>query len=303
MKSLFLVVAVVMIAVCGGSEPEQTLAPEHTATPTIEAQAVRPSATPTALEEDSKPRLTSTSPTPTKAPEMPKPTATVIIAPSATPSLAAPTETPSEAEFLRARALASILVFNEQDYSAYYEYMSPRFKGICSRAGFVEEAERELATFEEFLGDAELTFEITAVEVSGTEGRVFAQLYIGGELWVPPVENEGEPWVMMNGEWWLEGEDWEEGCPAATPTPAPTATATSTSTPEPTASPTPCPDDLVMAGVVWKESDYGFQYLVMELGSTTGRELPYTAVTFGLHAGCHHVIAGSAADSYQLAAW
>ena len=88
--------------------------------------------------------------------------------------------------------------------------MSLRHRVVCSEAGFVEFHLGALALVEGLYdiqpGDS-LEGETVRVSVDGDEGLSFGELIVRGERL--GVEEGGDRWVLTDGQWWREREDWD----------------------------------------------------------------------------------------------
>ena len=118
---------------------------------------------------------------------------------------------------LRQRAESLAAAASKQDWIGIYKFRSPRFREICKSGDFVVQMGTSWPMFLAFIGkgpDAKVESRVQRETVDGDKGRVFAQMLVDNE----PLEfgdstSKGAGWVFVNGQWWSEAADWEEGCP------------------------------------------------------------------------------------------
>ena len=152
---------------------------------------------------------------------------------------AVPTPTPisiedlaSPSEALRTRTEAATKMWNEGDWLGFYEFKSPRSVKprfpyglpavqLCTKEQFVIDSGTKLAKLRISVGleeDAPLSWQIDSVFVDGIEGRVDLGILHEGE----PIDAEfndyfgvsttSAQWIFVDGEWWIEEQNWKEGC-------------------------------------------------------------------------------------------
>ena len=141
-------------------------------------------------------------------------------------------------EALRQRAEAATTAWNEGKWLDFYAFKSPRSVAprfpyglpavqMCTREQFVLDTGTKMAKLRASVGmgeDEPLSWRITAVSINDVKtrgyfkGRVYLEILYDGE----PIESErndyfgvsdeGAQWVFIDGEWWLEDENWRDGC-------------------------------------------------------------------------------------------
>ena len=126
--------------------------------------------------------------------------------------------TPEEA--LTKRAESFSLTTTGEDWLESHKYLSPRTREVCKNGEYALVMEMGFSMLTGFMGmpeDAKLTFSVLRVTVDGDIGRVYSETKHDGdviELGGEDDTGEGwvEDWVYVDGEWWLEGDDWETTC-------------------------------------------------------------------------------------------
>ena len=146
---------------------------------------------------------------------------------------------PPSLEALRDRADEATLALNEKRWLDFYELKSPRSVRprlpyglpavqLCTQEQFIFDMGTRVAKIRALAGlyrQEKITWEI--VDVTTKEGQdrigvVRLEIYHEGKLvtdefhdYLGEVE-EGERWVYIDGEWWVEPESWDEGCHEST---------------------------------------------------------------------------------------
>lgn len=148
---------------------------------------------------------------------------------------------PPTLEGLRARATEATLALNENRWIDLYEFKSPRSVRpripyglpavqLCTQEQFIFDMGSKVARIRALAGlyrQERLTWEIVDVTTKKDDatvrngdrvGVVRLDIYHEGKLvtdqfhdYLGEVE-EGARWVYSDGEWWIEPEDWDEGC-------------------------------------------------------------------------------------------
>ena len=148
---------------------------------------------------------------------------------------------PPTLEGLRARATEATLALNENRWIDLYEFKSPRSVRpripyglpavqLCTQEQFIFDMGNKVARIRALAGlyrQERLTWEIVDVTTKKDDatirngdrvGVVRLDIYHEGKLvtdefhdYLGEVE-EGARWVYSDGEWWIEPEDWDEGC-------------------------------------------------------------------------------------------
>ena len=142
---------------------------------------------------------------------------------------------PPKLEDLRARATEATLAINENRWLDLYKFKSPRSVRpripyglpavqLCTQEQFVFAMGEKTARIRSLAGlyrDEQITWEIvdvTALEDNDRVGIVRMDIYHEDDLvtdqfhdYLGEVE-EGARWVYIDGEWWMEPIDWDEGC-------------------------------------------------------------------------------------------
>ena len=138
-------------------------------------------------------------------------------------------------EGLRARADEATLALNENRWLDLYEFKSPRSVRprlpyglpavqLCTQEQFIFDMGDKIARIRGLAGlyrDEPLMWEIVDVRAQEDNARVGVvrmNIYHEGELvtdefhdYLGEVE-EGARWVYIDGEWWMEPDNWDDGC-------------------------------------------------------------------------------------------
>ena len=116
---------------------------------------------------------------------------------------------------LMKRAQAEADEASNSNWLENYKYLSPRAREVCSNGEWAVSSGMGMMLLREFLGipeDAKLTFTVNRVTVDGDVGLAFDELRSDGDVIDMGEANEGGRWVHVDGEWWAEDDDWEDGC-------------------------------------------------------------------------------------------
>ena len=148
---------------------------------------------------------------------------------------------PPSLEALRSRADDATLALNEDRWLDLYEFKSPRSVRprlpyglpavqLCTQEQFIFDTGTRIAKIRALAGlyrDEKLTWEIVDVKTKEGDdsvrhgdriGVVRLNIYHEGKLVTDEFHDyrgeveEGERWVYIDGEWWVEPENWDEGC-------------------------------------------------------------------------------------------
>ncbi len=148
---------------------------------------------------------------------------------------------PPSLEALRSRADDATLALNEDRWLDLYEFKSPRSVRprlpyglpavqLCTQEQFIFDTGTRIAKIRSLAGlyrDEKLTWEIVDVKTKEGDdsvrhgdriGVVQLDIYHEGKLVTDEFHDyrgeveEGERWVYIDGEWWVEPENWDEGC-------------------------------------------------------------------------------------------
>ena len=138
-------------------------------------------------------------------------------------------------EGLRSRATEATLTLNEKRWLDLHEFKSPRSVRpripyglpavqLCTKEQFIFDLGNKVARIRaltELYRQEKLTWEIVDVTTKEDDARVGVvrrDIYHEGKLvtdefhdYLGEVE-EGARWVYIDGEWWMEPVDWDEGC-------------------------------------------------------------------------------------------
>ena len=121
-------------------------------------------------------------------------------------------------ETLTKRAESSSLTTSREDWLELYKYLSLRTREVCKNGEYAVAMVMKIGMVKGLIGlpeDAKLTFPVLRVTVDGDIGRVYSGLKHDGdviEFGEGQVEDVGERWVYVDGEWWHEEDDWETTC-------------------------------------------------------------------------------------------
>ena len=143
---------------------------------------------------------------------------------------------PPTIEGLQARANEATKALNEGRWLDFYEFKSPRSVQprlpyglpavqLCTKEQFVFDTGTKIAKLRALAGlygDEPLKWEIveltTDVREDGREGLVRLDISHEGQLVTDEFHDylgeaaDGARWVHIDGEWWVEPADWDEGC-------------------------------------------------------------------------------------------
>ena len=148
---------------------------------------------------------------------------------------------PPSLEALRSRADEATLALNEDRWLDLYEFKSPRSVRprlpyglpavqLCTQEQFIFDTGTRIAKIRALAGlyrDEKLTWEIVDVKTKEGDdsvrhgdriGVVRLDIYHEGKLVTDEFHDyrgeveEGERWVYIDGEWWMEPENWVERC-------------------------------------------------------------------------------------------
>ena len=148
---------------------------------------------------------------------------------------------PPSLEALRSRADDATLALNEDRWLDLYEFKSPRSVRprlpyglpavqLCTQEQFIFDTGTRIAKIRALAGlyrDEKLTWEIVDVKTKEGDdsvrhgdriGVVRLDIYHEGKLVTDEFHDyrgeveEGERWVYIDGEWWMEPENWVERC-------------------------------------------------------------------------------------------
>ncbi|MEE9324868.1 MAG: hypothetical protein V3U90_04895 [Dehalococcoidia bacterium] len=119
----------------------------------------------------------------------------------------------SPEEALREIAETSQLFANEGKWATFYGgTLSPRYREVCDYDTFVANTLLNEVLLRKAIGleaEAPLEWVVVDVAVDGREGRVWRGLVLNGEV---AKRDTPDRWVLLDKEWWLEPEGWEQGC-------------------------------------------------------------------------------------------
>ncbi len=149
-----------------------------------------------------------------------------------TPTPISITDLASPEEALRERAEVATTLWNDSDWLGFYEFKSPRSVEprwpyglpavqFCTKEQFVIDAGKKLALLRADTGldqDATLSWTLKSVSVDGVQGGAELDiLHDGGPLETDyndylGVSTTTARWIFDGGQWWLEDENWKDGC-------------------------------------------------------------------------------------------
>ncbi len=138
-------------------------------------------------------------------------------------------------EALRNRAGEATLALNESQWLDLYEFKSPRSVRprlpyglpavqLCTQEQFIFDTGTRIAKIRALAGlyrDEKLTWEVVDVTTKEDQDRIGVvrlDIFHEGKLVTDEFHDyrgeveEGERWVYIEGEWWIEPENWDEGC-------------------------------------------------------------------------------------------
>lgn len=142
---------------------------------------------------------------------------------------------PPTIEGLQARANEATKALNEGRWLDFYEFKSPRsvqpripyglpLVQLCTKEQFIFDTGTKVARLRALAGlygDEPLKWEIIEVTTDETNerfGLVRLDIFHEGQLVTDEFHDylgeaaDGARWVHINGEWWVEPADWDEGC-------------------------------------------------------------------------------------------
>lgn len=139
---------------------------------------------------------------------------------------------PPTLEGLRARAADATEALNEGEWLDFYEFKSPRSVKpripyglpavqLCTQEQFIFDMGTKVALIRALAGlygQEKLTWKIVEVTMEDRVGVVRLDIFHEDKLvtdefhdYLGEVE-EGARWVYIDGQWWVEPEDWAGGC-------------------------------------------------------------------------------------------
>ena len=120
--------------------------------------------------------------------------------------------TPEEA--LTKRAESANLTITGEEWLETHKYLSPRTREVCKNGEYAVVLGMGFGMLKGIMGmpeDAKITFSVLRVTVDGDIGRVYSEMKHDGDV-IEFGEDDGEGWVYVDGEWWIEEDDWETTC-------------------------------------------------------------------------------------------
>lgn len=123
---------------------------------------------------------------------------------------------PTPEEKLRLRAQEAFKTLDDGKWLEFYRFTSSRFRAICEPSDYRAQMTTAMTVMRAFLGideRAQILWQVRDVKTSGEEGWVFSDLLHNGvPLEFGKASDEGDRWVWLDGEWWYEEENWQDGC-------------------------------------------------------------------------------------------
>ena len=100
------------------------------------------------------------------------------------------------------------------NWEEVYRYTSPRSQELCSVEGYAVRGINYVKIVRGLGGlteDAPLKVQPIVRTLTGNVGMVAVNFLSDGQA-LNFSEDEQFRWVLLDGEWWLENEEWEIGC-------------------------------------------------------------------------------------------
>ena len=139
---------------------------------------------------------------------------------------------PPTIEGLQARANEATKALNEGRWLDFYEFKSPRsvqpripyglpLVQLCTKEQFIFDTGTKVARLRALAGlygDEPLKWEVVEVTTNERVGLVRLDIFHEGQLVTDEFHDylgeaaDGAQWVHIDGEWWMEPADWDEGC-------------------------------------------------------------------------------------------
>ncbi len=126
-----------------------------------------------------------------------------------------PPTTSNSLQVLITRADEWATYFTNENWLDAHEYLSPRARNVCKSGDFALSTGIGMSMFRGFLGfqeDDELTFTVKSATVDRDVGIVLIDLGRNGTVIEFSDDGDGDSWVFINGQWWVESDDWQDGC-------------------------------------------------------------------------------------------
>lgn len=125
-----------------------------------------------------------------------------------------PTPTPTASQNLEARAAAAYSFALDQNWLEQVQYISPRAREVCEAPNYAARISvfaKLVIGMEGITENPTIQFIIRDVTVEGADGTVSIGYLLDGQPAV--LEDKGiRRWVLLDGQWWEEHEDWQDGC-------------------------------------------------------------------------------------------
>ena len=102
------------------------------------------------------------------------------------------------------------------DWDQVHGYFLPEFQKFCSIARYTEKNVKGMQVLKHMLGIPEkdsLEFSVIESSVYGSAGQVYIDISYQGKSLDLGQSNSPREWVLVDGEWWSNPEDWEKECP------------------------------------------------------------------------------------------
>ncbi len=121
-------------------------------------------------------------------------------------------KTPEEA--LSDRAAEFFGALGDENFLRAHSFTSPRFREICLSGEWGIGLRFAVDLIKGIGGgeDSELEWRVSGVTVEGDTGSVDADILLDGVMVDFSDESDASGWVLVDGQWWQEADDWEEGC-------------------------------------------------------------------------------------------
>ena len=102
------------------------------------------------------------------------------------------------------------------DWHRVHGYFLPEFQKFCSIEQYTDKNVKGMKVLNHMLGIPEgdsLEFSVIETRVYGGAGQVFIDISYQGKSLDLGQSNSPREWVLVDGEWWSNPEDWEKECP------------------------------------------------------------------------------------------
>ena len=102
------------------------------------------------------------------------------------------------------------------EWSDVHGYFLPEFQEFCSIEKYTDKNVKGMKVLNHMLGIPEddfLEFTVLQTNVDGNAGQVYIDISYQGKSLDLGQSKSPREWILVDGEWWSNPEDWEKECP------------------------------------------------------------------------------------------